>query len=66
MLENEAHSLLPEFCPLFQIHFMNRVLHQVVLPFPAAIQHSRMLRSVVFPAPDGPMMVTNSPRRHPW
>ena len=37
------------------------VAEELELAGPGAVQHPRMLSSVDFPAPDGPMMVTNSP-----
>jgi hypothetical protein len=49
LLENEADGLLPDFCPLFQVHFMNGALHQVVLTFPGAIKHSKNAKERGFP-----------------
>ena len=62
LLKDKTNVLLVDLGALLRIHFVDGVVEEIdIRPSRRRRAFPRMLSSVDFPAPDGPMMVMNSP-----
>ena len=60
-LKHEADVFAIQFGALLAVQFVDQLVSEDVLSGPAIIQHAHDAQQRGFPAPEGPMMVTNSP-----